>query len=144
MPELSRPSTNHVCLSVTSVERSVPFYENVFGIKLQMEGPFDGGVHRVLADPEWHLVVALAQHDANQGEAMAESRTGLDHVGFTVRDRAELEAWQQRLEENGVVRADSADRPLTQAPILELPYGTFLTFRDPDNIQLHLTVPPTG
>jgi hypothetical protein len=35
-----------------------------------------------------------------------------------------------------------ADRPLTQSPIAETPYGDFLVFRDPDNIQLEAFAPP--
>jgi catechol 2,3-dioxygenase-like lactoylglutathione lyase family enzyme len=141
MADVTRPSLNHVCFCVTNVERSVPFYENVFGIKQQLEAPFEGGVHRLLADPEWQLVIVLAQHDANRGATFAESHTGLDHVGFNIPDRAELEAWQERLEQNGVAKASEADRPLTQSPPKDTPWGTLLTFRDPDNIQLHLTAP---
>jgi catechol 2,3-dioxygenase-like lactoylglutathione lyase family enzyme len=143
MPDVTRPSLNHVALTVTNLERSVPWYENVFDVKQQMEAPFAGGVHKLLADPEWQLVIVLARHEANQGENFVETRTGLDHIGFMVASRAELEAWQARLEENGVVRAAAADRPLTQAPIVDTPYGLFLTFRDPDNIQLHLATPPS-
>jgi catechol 2,3-dioxygenase-like lactoylglutathione lyase family enzyme len=139
---VTRPRLHHVALTVTDLERSVPWYENVFDVKQQMEGPFEGGEHRLLADPEWQLVIVLARHEANRGEGFAESRTGLDHIGLMVASRAELEAWQARLAENGAVRAAAADRPLTQAPILDTPYGSFLTFRDSDNIQLHLSTPP--
>ena len=105
MPDVTRPSLNHVALTVTNLERSVPWYENVFDVKQQIEAPFAGGVHKLLADPEWQLVIVLARHEANQGENFVEARTGLDHMGFMVASRAELEAWQARLEENGVVRA---------------------------------------
>ena len=39
-------------------------------------------------------------------------------------------------------RSAEADRPLTQAPIADEPYGSVLTFRDPDNIALELFSPP--
>jgi hypothetical protein len=55
--------------------------------------------------------------------------------------RADLEAWQQHLEANGVARVDDADKPLTQSPIADEPYGSVLVFRDPDNIQLELFSP---
>ena len=52
-----------------------------------------------------------------------------------------LVAWQEHLEANGVVRADTADKPLTQSPIADEPYGSVLVFRDPDNIQLEFLAP---
>ncbi len=41
-----------------------------------------------------------------------------------------------------MTRADVADKPLTQSPIADEPYGSVLVFRDPDNIQLELFAPP--
>ena len=55
-----------------------------------------------------------------------------------------LEQWQDHLEAHGVVRATAADKPLTQSPIADEPYGSVLVFRDPDNIQLELFSPPAG
>ena len=81
-------------------------------------------------------MIVLHRHDANDGGLFAETLTGLDHVGFAVPTRADLEAWQAHLETNGVVRSDTADKPLTQSPIADEPYGSVLVFRDPDNIQL--------
>jgi glyoxylase I family protein len=46
------------------------------------------------------------------------------------------------LETNGVVRAEVADKPLTQSSIADEPYGSVLVFRDPDNIQLELFARP--
>jgi glyoxylase I family protein len=40
-----------------------------------------------------------------------------------------------------VVRADTADKPLTQSPIADEPYASVLVFRDQDNIQLELFAP---
>ncbi len=61
-----------------------------------------------------------------------------------VPSRADLEAWQAHLEAAGVARAAVADRPLTQSPIADRPYGSVLVFRDPDNIQLEFFAPPAG
>src|SRR5262249_51706537 len=129
-------------MTVTDLEKSAPWYQSVFDGTPQMEGPFQGGRSLVLADAQWQLMIGVSQHDANQQERFSETRTGLDHVGLLVKSRADLEAWQQHLEENGVVRAEQADRPLTQSPIQDESYGSLLTFRDPDNIQLHFTAPP--
>ena len=132
MPELAPINLHHVALTVTDVEASIAWYERVFGITFQMDAPHEGGVGKLLADPEWRLIIVLHRHDGNEGERFAETRTGLDHVGFSVASRADLEAWQRHLQEVGV----------TQSPIADTPYGSILVFRDPDNIQLELFAPP--
>jgi hypothetical protein len=87
-------------------------------------------------------VIVLHRHDVNQGELFSERNTGLDHIGLGVPTLAELEAWADHLEAHGVVRADTADKPLTQSPIAHEVYGHVLVFRDLDNIQLELFAPP--
>jgi catechol 2,3-dioxygenase-like lactoylglutathione lyase family enzyme len=87
-------------------------------------------------------MIVLHRHETNQHESFSETRTGLDHAGFMVGTRAELESWQDHLEANGVVRSERADAPLTQSPIVDEPYGSVLVFRDPDNIQLEFFAPP--
>jgi glyoxylase I family protein len=139
---LSRPGLHHIALTVTDVDASIAWYEKVFGISFQMEAPHPGGVGKLLADDEQQLIIVLHRHDANEREQFAETRTGLDQVGFTVRSREELQAWQDHLERHGVKRSSAADRPLTQSPIADESYGSILVFRDPDNIQLELSAPP--
>ena len=139
---LARPRLHHVALTVTDLEASIAWYQAVFSIAYRMEAPHAGGVGRLLADEEWSLVIVLHRHDTNDGNAFTETATGLDHVGFGFTTRAELEAFQSRLVVHGVVRAEAADRPLTQAPIADAPYGSILVFRDPDNIQLEAYAPP--
>jgi catechol 2,3-dioxygenase-like lactoylglutathione lyase family enzyme len=126
------PSLHHVAITVTDLDASIRWYERVFGIAFQMEAPHDGGVGKLLSDPEWRLIIVLHRHDTNQSERFAETRTGLDHVGFSVSTRAELEAWQRHLQELDV----------HQSPIDDTPYGSILVFRDPDNIQLEFFAPP--
>jgi len=132
MSDTALPGLHHIALTVTDIEASIPWYERVFGITFQMEYGHEGGEGKLLADPAWRLVIVLHRHDANESERFAESRTGLDHVGFAVSTRAELDAWQQHLTALDVV----------QSPIAETPYGDILVFRDPDNIQLELFAPP--
>jgi catechol 2,3-dioxygenase-like lactoylglutathione lyase family enzyme len=123
---------HHIALTVADLNASARWYERVFGITYQVELPHPGGVGRLLADPAWRLIIVLHRHDANQAERFAETRTGLDHVGFGVSTRAELVAWQQHLTELDVV----------QSPIADTEYGSILVFRDPDNIQLEMFSPP--
>jgi catechol 2,3-dioxygenase-like lactoylglutathione lyase family enzyme len=135
---VERPSMHHVALTVTDVEVSVPWYEKVFGLAFRMDVPHEGGVGKLLADDTMQLMIVLHRHDANDGETFSETKAGLDHVGFLVQSRGELEAWQAHLEENGVSCVATADKPLTQSAIADEPYGSVLVFRDPDNIQLEL------
>jgi glyoxylase I family protein len=136
---------HHIALTVSDVEASVPWYEAVFGVTYRMDVPHHEGVGKLLTDDDGQLMLVLHRHDANVGAPFSETTNGLDHVGLVVPTRADLEAWQQHLEANGVARVDDADKPLTQSPIADEPYGSVLVFRDPDNIQLELfsPAPPT-
>jgi catechol 2,3-dioxygenase-like lactoylglutathione lyase family enzyme len=133
---------SHIALTVRDLDASVDWYGKVFGVSHKLDVPHQGGVGRILADDTMSLVFALHEHDANEGEAFRETRTGLDHVGFSVPARTDVEAWQQHLETHGVERVEVADRPLTQSPIADEVYGAVLVFRDADNIQLEIHCPP--
>lgn len=142
MADVTRPHLHHIALTVTDVDASVPWYEAVFGVRFLMDVPHEGGVGKLLADETRQLMIVLHRHDANDVALFAETTTGLDHVGFLVPTRADLEAWQDHLEGNGVVRSAVADKPATQSPIADEAYGSVLVFRDPDNIQLEFFSPP--
>jgi len=144
MLTVTRPRLHHLALTVTDLDTSVRWYEAVFGVQFLMDAPHEGGVGRVLADETRELMIVLHRHDTNDGGLFGEASTGLDHAGFFVPTRSDLEAWQGHLEEEGVTRVDVADKPLTQSPIADEPYGSVIVFRDPDNIQLELFCPPLG
>lgn len=143
MTALHAVQLNHIALTVRDLDASVGWYGKVFGVQHKVDVPHAGGVGRILGDDTMSLVFALHAHDSNEGEPFHETRTGLDHVGLSVPKRADLEDWQQHLETHGVVRAEAADRPLTQSPIADEFYGSVLVFRDADNIQLELFAPLT-
>ena len=132
---------HHLAITVSDVDASVPWYEAVFGVQHRMDVPHEGGVGKLLGNEAMDLIIVVHRHDANDGGLFAETVTGLDHAGFVVPTRDDLVAWQSHLESNGVVRADHADKPLTQSPIADEPYASVLVFRDPDNIQLELFAP---
>lgn len=142
--QLSRPALHHIALTVTDLDSSVLWYEQVFGIEYRGDAPHPGGTGKLLADEEEQLIIVLHRHDANQGERFIETRTGLDHFGLMVANRGELVAWQGHLERHRVKRSPAANRPLTQSPIADESYASVLVFRDPDNIQLELFAPPAG
>ena len=96
MSMVTSPRLHHLALTVTDVDASVRWYEDVFGIRFQMDVPHPGGVGKLLADDGRQLMIVLHRHDANDSALFGESVTGLDHAGFMVPDRSDLEAWQAR------------------------------------------------
>jgi catechol-2,3-dioxygenase len=143
MSTVTRPRLQHIALTVTDVEASLPWYEQIFDIRFMADVPHTGGVGKVLTDDTRSLMIVLHRHDRSDRLPFAETRTGLDHVGLFVPTRDDLESWQAHLEANGVTRSPAADKPCTQSPIADVPYGSVLVFRDPDNIQLELFSPPS-
>ena len=126
MPDVS--GIHHVSVTVTDIERSVPWYSELLGLTKLMEEPHpDGtGYAVVLGKSDWSMCVGLHTHPTNERELFEESRTGLDHIGFMVSGRAELDAWESRHTELGV----------EHSPINDQGGYAVLVFRDPDNIQL--------
>ena len=126
MPDVS--GIHHVSVTVTDIERSVPWYSELLGLtKLMEESHPDGaGYAVVLGKPDWSMCVGLHTHSTNERERFSESRTGLDHIGFMVSGRAELDAWESKLTELGV----------EHSPVNDQGGYAVLVFRDPDNIQL--------
>jgi glyoxylase I family protein len=131
MPEF--PAITHVALTVKDLGRSVPFYEQLFGAKPIMDG--DAGPFRHVV---WMLggqtLVGLHEFpDLADARPFDERRLGLDHLAFACADRGELEQWKARLDELGVPNGG----------VVDAPYGSGLSFRDPDNIALEFFAPPS-
>ena len=143
MPNVTQPRLHHLAITVTDLDASVRWYESVFDVHPILDIPHNGGVGKILAGSDRQLMIALHQHETNDCSLFTETATGLDHGGFAVPSRRDLELWQEHLEANGVIRADTADKPLTQSAIADEPYASVLVFRDPDNIQLELFAPTT-
>lgn len=142
MGRLANPILHHLAITVTDLDASMVWYQEIFDVSPRLETPHEGGTGIVLADEQRTLAIVLHRHDANGGEEFSERRTGLDHAGLMVSSRAELERWRDHLAAHGVVPSAEAASPLTQSPIADEPYGSVLVFRDPDNIQLELFSPP--
>ena len=79
MPALQ--GLHHFGLTVTDVERSARWYEDVLG---------------------------LVEHRSSSTTRFDETSPGLDHLSFAVANRAELEHWCARLDDHGVERSPIA------------------------------------
>ncbi len=119
---------SHLDLSVSDVEKSADWYVNTLGLERLGRSDLDNRIMIVLRHNATGLIVGLNQHVHQSADSFDEHRPGLDHVGFNVVDRADLDAWEARLTE-----LDVEHSPVTDAPSGS---GTALVFRDPDNIQL--------
>ncbi|MFP5318629.1 MAG: VOC family protein [Acidimicrobiia bacterium] len=126
------PPIGHVALTVSDLGRSVAWYARLFDAEPVLDedtGPF----HHVV----WLLgngtLLGLHQHANPQtSQPASELRPGLDHVSFSCADRAELERWEDRLDQLAIPHGG----------IVDAPYGSGLSFRDPDNIPLELFASP--
>jgi catechol 2,3-dioxygenase-like lactoylglutathione lyase family enzyme len=127
------PALTHVAVTVTDLDRSIPWYAALFDADPVLDedtGPFR---HVVWAIGGGSNLFGLHQFPAlNDSEPFDERRPGLDHVSFACATRAELESWASRLDELGIAHDG----------IMDASYGSGVSFRDPDNIALELFAPP--
>ena len=131
MPELL--TIAHVSLTVSDLDRSVPWYERVFDAKLVLDdesGPFRRAVLVVAGK----ALVGLQEFpDPADNLPFNERRVGLDHLAFACSSRREVDAWKARLDELGVVNGG----------VVDAGYGFVLSFRDPDNVALEFFALPS-
>ncbi len=89
---------------------------------------FDHRTMIVLVHRPTRLIVGLNQHQESPEARFDERRVGLDHVGFAVENRDDLDTWQAHL----------AALDVEHSPVEDTDAGSALVFRDPDNIQLEM------
>jgi len=126
------PAITHVAVTVRDLNVSRPWYRNLFGTDPVIDedtGPF----HHVVWLIGGTLIGIHAFPDGDNTQAFDERRPGLDHVAFGCANRAELEEWVNRLDKLGV----------RHGGIVDAPYGSGLSFRDPDNLPLEFFAPPS-
>jgi glyoxylase I family protein len=126
MPNWDKVS--HISFSTPNKAACVAWFERALEFKPfeDVEGEGWSGVMMMHAPSA--TVIEFQQHDRNKGEAFDPRRTGLDHIGFKVGSREELENWQRHFQ--------SLDVDCT--PIVDREYGSVLTFRDPDMRQFEM------
>lgn len=125
-------AVHHLRLTVSDVERSRRFYEEILGFQLAVELPSGP----LLSNGTILLGLGLPPDPqrASQGDRFDENRVGLDHLSFTAANRDELEGAVQAFDRHGVQHSGIVD--------LGAGFGLYvLPFRDPDGIQLEITAP---
>ncbi len=126
------PSIHHVALTVSDLERSVPWYQQLFDAEPVLDE--DTGPFRHVVWAVGSTLVGLHQFPDGRSTTFDERGVGLDHLAFACADRTELERWEARLEALHVAHGG----------IVDAGYGSGLSFRDPDNIALEFFAPPSA
>jgi catechol 2,3-dioxygenase-like lactoylglutathione lyase family enzyme len=130
---MSFPSLNHVALTVRDLDVSGPWYRALFEAEPVLDEHTDAGFRHLVWSFDNGTLFGIHQHyrPAEDGQ-FTEFRAGLDHVGFGCASRNELQSWVGRLDDLGIEHGD----------IVDAPYGSGLSFRDPDGIALEFFAPP--
>jgi len=120
---------SHLDLSVSDRHLSARWYADVLGFEIR------GDRFNEPARLAWvHLVhpcglsIGLVEHPDNAGVPFDERRAGLDHVGFAVATRRDVDGVARRVGELGY--GDTA--------VIDTARAALLVLRDPDNIQVEV------
>lgn len=124
---ISVKSLGHVVLRVRSLERSVPFYRDVLGMK---EVARYRGMMVFFSFGQNHHDLALMQIGP-QAEPPDPYTVGMYHFALKVGDSLEeLRAWKTKLDARGIPLVGMSDHRVSQS----------LYIRDPDGIEIELYV----
>lgn len=130
---MSFPGIGHVALTVSDLQASAGWYAKLFDAEPVLDEDV-GAFHHIVFSVGGTLVGLHGHPSTAKEDRFDERRLGLDHVAFGVEDRTTLEQWETRLNDLGV----------SHGGIIDAPYGSGLSFRDPDGIALELFAPPAG
>jgi catechol 2,3-dioxygenase-like lactoylglutathione lyase family enzyme len=131
---LKTSALDHIVLTVTDLEQSRRFYEDLLGFEINEEPDYLGGAYYFMVGG---VEITLVRHDRTPpDDRFSEFRVGLDHLSFVAPDETALHELAEKLIAAGVD---------TQGVETYAPSGKrYVAFRDPDNIQLEywLNEPP--
>ncbi len=129
--KITTNGVHHIRLIVTDPVRSRDFYTSLLNFTVAAELPpgfvlTNGNMLLGMTSP-WDESQAISN------DRFSPNRVGLDHLSFSVANRAELIKAAALFDERGVEHGEVRDLP---------PFGiTILSFNDPDGIQCELTAP---
>jgi catechol 2,3-dioxygenase-like lactoylglutathione lyase family enzyme len=128
---------HHLGLTVSDVERSARWYQDVLGFeRIGQFGDATSERRKIfLRHPGIGARLGLVEHWTSSKRPFDETESGLDHLAFAVSSRGELERWARRLDQLGV-------RFSPIAASLSIPGAAVIVLRDPDNVQLELFADP--
>lgn len=121
---------HHLAITVTDLDRSVPFYTSLFGrapAATLGDGPFTRRVFHL----DGPVNLGLTQHDGGTDATFSPFTPGLDHIGFRCADRAAVEEWAAHLDDLGVEHSG----------VVDADYGVALNVKDPDGIAVEFFAP---
>ena len=127
------PGLGHVAVTVSDLDRSRDWYRQLFGSEPVLDEDASGFYHVVFALDGGSAFSLHSHRVPNDDPQFSEFRSGLDHVAFAVDSRSDLESWEKRLDELGI----------SHGGIVDAPYGSGVSFRDPDNIALEFFALPS-
>jgi catechol 2,3-dioxygenase-like lactoylglutathione lyase family enzyme len=117
----------HIGLNVQDVARSINFYQNILGMKLEWQPDPDNAY---LTSGEDNL----ALHRANAVANIQESAQRLDHFGFVVGRPENVDEWAERIRLHGI--------PLEKEPKTHRDGARSFYFRDPDQNLIQIIYHP--
>jgi glyoxylase I family protein len=127
---LPLPALHHVALTVTDLQRSTAWYQQLFGIEEVLERDRETWRRHVLRRDGFQL--SLSVHEATRpDDRFDETRVGIDHISIGCRDRAELDAWLAHADALGI----------EHAAVTETPQSWVVALHDPDGIAVEFICP---
>ena len=117
----------HVALNVRDISKSVEFYSNVLGLKLEWQPDVDNAYLTSGQDN-------LALHRSASGSEVQESLQHLDHFGFVVRHPEDVDEWANRIRKLGI--------HLEKEPRTHRDGARSFYFRDPDQNLIQILYHP--
>src|SRR5215813_5195234 len=120
---------DHVILTITNLDVSAKFYTEVRGYTVVLD--FEYGM--VCMHKTTGFMLSLIRHPDGTGTRFTQRQTGLDHLGFTARNKAGLLGWERRLRELDVEFTPVQDSDLGHQLIFRFPDGFTPKFSAPSD-----------
>ena len=125
---MQTPGLGHIVLTVSDMDRSQKFYGDLLGFEIQDINYKSGTMLLGFSFTVGGISFWIVKHDQTpSGDRFSEFRIGLDHLGFKATNEAELQAMADKLIKAGVN---------TKGVETFATGNKYVSFRDPDNIQL--------